>query len=69
MNSFLDEIDRISAHNFTPTDDDILRVRIPTTGIVQEDFQFSHVKLRSVVLICRIISFLFLMIFFLLQNC
>ncbi len=29
-----------------PTDDDLLRVRIPTTGIVQEDFQFSHVRLR-----------------------
>ncbi|CAF0775269.1 unnamed protein product [Rotaria sp. Silwood1] len=45
---FLDDIDRISAQNFTPTDDDILRVRIPTTGIVQEDFQFSHVRLRIV---------------------
>lgn len=45
---FLDDIDRISAHNFTPTDDDILRVRIPTTGIVQEDFHFSHVQLRIV---------------------
>ena len=44
--SFLDDIDRISAHDFTPTDDDVLRVRIPTTGIVQEDFQFSHVQLR-----------------------
>ncbi|CAF1085986.1 unnamed protein product [Adineta ricciae] len=45
---FLDDIERISAQNFTPTDDDILRVRIPTTGIVQEDFQFSHVQLRIV---------------------
>ncbi len=44
--SFLDDIDRISAQNFTPTDDDILRVRIPTTGIVHEDFQFAHVQLR-----------------------
>lgn len=46
--SFLDNIDRISAQNFTPTDDDVLRVRIPTTGIVQEDFQFAHVGLRIV---------------------
>jgi hypothetical protein len=44
--SFLDDIDRISAQGFTPTDDDVLRVRIPTTGIVQEDFQFNHVQLR-----------------------
>jgi hypothetical protein len=44
--SFLDDIDRISAQDFTPTDDDVLRVRIPTTGIVQEDFQFNHVQLR-----------------------
>ncbi|CAF0760452.1 unnamed protein product [Rotaria sordida] len=45
---FLDDIDRISAQNFTPNEDDILRVRIPTTGIVQEDFEFSHVRLRIV---------------------
>ncbi|CAF4766217.1 unnamed protein product [Rotaria socialis] len=45
---FLDDLDRISAQNFTPTDDDILRVRIPTTGIVQEDFIFSHLQLRIV---------------------
>ncbi|CAF2332385.1 unnamed protein product [Rotaria sp. Silwood2] len=45
---FLDDIDRISAKDFEPTEDDILRVRIPTTGIVQEDFQFSHVRLRIV---------------------
>ena len=44
--SFLDNIDRISEHNFTPNDDDLLRVRIPTTGIAQEDFQFAHVRLR-----------------------
>ena len=44
--SFLDDIDRISEENFTPTDDDLLRVRVPTTGIVQEDFQFSYVRLR-----------------------
>jgi hypothetical protein len=44
--SFLDNIDRISEQNFTPNDDDLLRVRIPTTGIVQEDFEFSHVRLR-----------------------
>ena len=44
--SFLDNFDRISQQNFTPSDDDLLRVRIPTTGIVQEDFQFDQVQLR-----------------------
>jgi hypothetical protein len=42
----LDNIERISNENFTPTDDDLLRVRIPTTGIVQEDFLFANVRLR-----------------------
>ncbi len=36
--SFLDSIDRISEENYIPTNEDILRVRIPTTGIIQEDF-------------------------------
>jgi len=40
--SFLDSIDRISKENYIPTDEDILRVRIPTTCIIQEDFQLSH---------------------------
>jgi hypothetical protein len=44
--SFLDNFDRISGENFTPNNDDLLRVRIRTTGIVQEDFQFNHVRLR-----------------------
>jgi hypothetical protein len=44
--SFLDSIDRISQKDYIPTDDDILRVRIPTTGIVQEDFQFSHYRVK-----------------------
>ncbi|CAF0987549.1 unnamed protein product [Adineta steineri] len=45
---FLDDIDRISQANFIPTDDDFLRVRIPTTDIVQEDFQFPNARLRVI---------------------
>jgi hypothetical protein len=44
--SFLDSIDRISDKNYIPNDDDILRVRIPTTGIVQENFQLSYYRIQ-----------------------
>lgn len=37
-NSFFDSLDRISPRNFLPTDDDILRVRVRTTGIIEERF-------------------------------
>ncbi|CAF0786611.1 unnamed protein product [Didymodactylos carnosus] len=45
---FMDDIDRISHQDFQPTDDDMLRVRIQTTGIVQENFKFAHVELKVV---------------------
>ncbi len=44
--SFLDNIDRVSNENFMPTDDDLLRVRIPTSGLVQEEFEFRNVRLQ-----------------------
>jgi len=44
--SFLDAIDRICEKNYLPTNDDILRVRISTTGIVQENFQLSRYSIQ-----------------------
>ena len=44
--SFLESLDRISEDDYIPIDDDLLRVRIPTRGIVQENFQLSHYRIQ-----------------------
>ncbi|KAK2911496.1 hypothetical protein Q8A67_003629 [Cirrhinus molitorella] len=45
---YLDEIDRISAAFYLPTVQDILRVRIPTTGIIEYIFDLHTVIFRMV---------------------
>ncbi|XP_072549036.1 guanine nucleotide-binding protein subunit alpha-14-like [Salminus brasiliensis] len=45
---FLDDMDRISSAFYLPTDQDILRVRGPTTGIQQYTFELSSVIFRMV---------------------
>lgn len=37
--SYFDSLDRISEAGYIPTVDDVLRVRVPTTGIVEYTFQ------------------------------
>ncbi len=39
--SFLDNADRISAPDYIPDDDDILRCRVKTTGVVEVKFQLK----------------------------
>lgn len=36
---YFDALDRINTKNYIPTIDDVLRVRVPTTGIVEYNFQ------------------------------
>ncbi|XP_065364682.1 guanine nucleotide-binding protein subunit alpha-11-like [Calliphora vicina] len=43
---YLSEIDRIALPDYMPTDQDILRVRIATTGLVEHHFQVNNVKFR-----------------------
>lgn len=45
---YLDNLDRIVTHDFVPTDQDILRVRIPTTGINEYFFDLDSVTFRIV---------------------
>ncbi|CCD62416.1 Guanine nucleotide-binding protein alpha-11 subunit [Caenorhabditis elegans] len=45
---FLDDIDRISAHEYKPTEMDVLRARVPTTGITEIEFPFKQASLRMV---------------------
>lgn len=39
MWSYFDALDRINVLNYVPTIDDVLRVRVPTTGIMEYNFQ------------------------------
>ncbi|KAK9678914.1 G-protein alpha subunit [Popillia japonica] len=45
---FLTEIDRITASDYLPTEQDVLRVRVPTTGIVEYLFNLSKIKFRMI---------------------
>ncbi|TNY20341.1 heterotrimeric G protein alpha subunit B [Rhodotorula diobovata] len=43
---FFDEMDRVGQPGYTPTDQDILRTRVRSTGIVEETFDVRGQKLR-----------------------
>ncbi|XP_063066377.1 guanine nucleotide-binding protein subunit alpha-11-like [Engraulis encrasicolus] len=45
---YLSDIDRISAVTYLPTEQDILRVRVPTTGIIEYPFDLQTVVFRMV---------------------
>ena len=45
---YIDSIDRLSALDYVPTREDILRVRIPTTNINEYTIELSPVQLRIV---------------------
>ncbi|XP_021200776.1 G protein alpha q subunit isoform X2 [Helicoverpa armigera] len=41
---YLQEIDRVAAPNYLPTEQDILRVRVPTTGIIEYPFDLEEIR-------------------------
>ncbi|KRY49136.1 Guanine nucleotide-binding protein G(q) subunit alpha, partial [Trichinella britovi] len=45
---YLSDIDRISQPNYLPTEQDILRVRVPTTGIIEYPFDLEQIIFRMV---------------------
>ncbi|TNM92297.1 guanine nucleotide-binding protein subunit alpha-11-like [Takifugu flavidus] len=45
---YLDDLDRITAASYVPTLQDVLRVRVPTTGIIEYPFDLSKVIFRMV---------------------
>ncbi|XP_014245880.1 guanine nucleotide-binding protein G(q) subunit alpha isoform X3 [Cimex lectularius] len=45
---YLMEIDRVAATNYLPTEQDILRVRVPTTGIIEYPFDLEEIRFRMV---------------------
>ena len=46
--SFLDSLDRLAQDNYSPTEQDILRTRVKTTGIVEVQFNFKKLHFRYV---------------------
>lgn len=40
------EIDRVAEPNYLPTEQDILRVRVPTTGIIEYPFDLEEIRFR-----------------------
>ena len=44
---FLDDLDRVCTPSFEPSDDDILRTRVRTTGIVKIEFEFRHLTVNN----------------------
>lgn len=44
--SYLNDIDRLTAEGYVPTQQDVLRVRVPTTGIIEYPFDLENVIFR-----------------------
>lgn len=40
------EIDRVASPSYLPTEQDILRVRVPTTGIIEYPFDLEEIRFR-----------------------
>lgn len=48
MFSFLDDLDRLGSKDYQPTEQDILRTRVKTTGIVEVHFSFKNLNFKWV---------------------
>ena len=46
FSSFLSDLDRIQADDYLPTEQDILRSRVPTTGIIEYPFDLDGIVFR-----------------------
>ena len=44
---FLNDLDRVCVHDYEPTDEDILRTRTKTLGIVKIEFAFRHLTVSK----------------------
>ena len=44
---FLNDLDRVCNHDYEPTDEDVLRTRVRTVGIVKIEFAFRHLTVSK----------------------
>ena len=54
--SYLSDIDRIALPDYLPSQQDILRVRVPTTGIIEYPFDLDNIVFRSLLSLRMIVS-------------
>lgn len=46
--SYLNALDRISSPNYIPTQQDVLRTRVKTTGIVETNFTYKNLNIKYI---------------------
>ena len=46
VDSYLSDLERISAADYVPTEQDVLRSRVKTTGIVETHFTFKDLHFK-----------------------
>ena len=46
FHSYLSDLDRIGTPGYVPTQQDVLRVRVPTTGIIEYPFDLENIIFR-----------------------
>jgi len=44
--SYLNALDRISSPHYIPTQQDVLRTRVKTTGIVETNFTYKNLNIK-----------------------
>lgn len=54
--SYLNALDRISQSGYVPTEQDVLRTRIKTTGIVETHFTFKDLHFKYVVWVTMVMT-------------
>ena len=57
--SYLNDLERISQSSYVPTQQDVLRTRVKTTGIVETHFTFKELFFKSVHITLHCYSLLF----------
>ena len=45
--SFLSDLDRVAEEDYLPSEQDILRSRVPTTGIIEYPFNLDDIVFRQ----------------------
>lgn len=46
LHSYLSDLERIASPGYVPTQQDVLRVRVPTTGIIEYPFDLENIVFR-----------------------
>ena len=46
LRSYLSDLNRICINTYVPTEQDVLRVRVPTTGIIEYPFDLDSIIFR-----------------------